>query len=224
MRTSHRDRNGLTFPTSLAKQNATPERSLRYYCGWRLAESEVRAVSPHSVHDDSQLSGYRHARLLRADFLGELYAPRSQYGPLFGDPQMRVRRLVEGVSHQLISALADMTRTVDLSRLVDTRRQTEMCGHRLGILKPLRIVYGGFERKAHDRSYAGDGHQTLADIILARHKRKLTVQQRFLCPHRVSYLEQRLNGHLQFWRISQQGFDLRGETRAMDEAELEAVD
>lgn len=51
-RASHRDRNGLTFPTSSAEQTATPERSLsRTRCG-SLAESEVHAGHPHPVHDD----------------------------------------------------------------------------------------------------------------------------------------------------------------------------
>lgn len=51
--TPHRDRNGLTFPTSSAEQTATPERSLNGARGGRLAEAEVRAVQPHTVHNDS---------------------------------------------------------------------------------------------------------------------------------------------------------------------------
>src|SRR6266850_1899123 len=60
---SHRDRNGLTFPTSSPEQIATPERSSTRVHG-RLTETEVRASHPHAVHDDSQLSSYRHARFL----------------------------------------------------------------------------------------------------------------------------------------------------------------
>lgn len=91
---THRDRNGLTFPTSSAEQIATPERSLCRPRRRRLAEAEVCIRHPHTGHDDSQLSGYCHACLLRSYAFGELHAPCSQDRPFLRDPKMRICRLV----------------------------------------------------------------------------------------------------------------------------------
>lgn len=84
----HRDRNGLTFPTSSAEQMATPERSLSRARDWWLAEAEVRACHPHAMHDDSQLSGDSHASPFCAYALGELNAPRPQNRPFLRNSQM----------------------------------------------------------------------------------------------------------------------------------------
>lgn len=119
---THRDRNGLTFPTSSAEQIATPERSLSRVRSRWLAEAKFGTSHPHTVHDNSQLSGYCHASFLRPYAFGELYAPRAQNRPFLRDPKMRVRCFVESVTHQLVTTLADITRPVDLARLIDCAR------------------------------------------------------------------------------------------------------
>jgi hypothetical protein len=173
---THRDRNGLTFPTSSAEQIASPERSLSRARSRRLAEAEVCTSHPHTVHDDSQLSGYCYACFLRPYAFGELCAPRAQNGPLLRDPKMRVRSFVESVAHQLVTALADIARPVDLARLIYTRRQSQVRRYGPRVLEPCRIVNRRLERQAYDWPYARDCDQTPADLIFTRYLRKLTVQ------------------------------------------------
>ena len=106
---THRDRNGLTFPTSSPEQVATPERSLSRLPGGRLAEAEARAIRCN----DSQLSGHCHARLLCTYAFGELHAPCSQNRPFFRDPEMLICCLVESMAHQLVTAFADISISPD---------------------------------------------------------------------------------------------------------------
>src|SRR5882762_9122898 len=56
-----------------------------------------------------------------------------------------------------------------------------MSCHRPRILEAVGIVNCCLEGQAHDRSYARDRHQTLADVVLAGHLRKLTIKQSLLC-------------------------------------------
>jgi hypothetical protein len=131
MRAPYRDRDGLTFPTSSAEQIATPGRSLCSLRRRRLPESKICLFHPHSMHDDRQLSGNRDACLLRAGAFGELHTPRPNRRPLLESPQVRIRRFKERVPHGFVPALANVAGAINLTRLINARRQPEVCRHGL---------------------------------------------------------------------------------------------
>jgi hypothetical protein len=77
------------------------------------------------MHDDRQLSGNRDACLLRAGAFGELHTPRPNRRPLLGSPQVRIRRFKERVPHEFVPALANVAGAINLTRLINARRQPE---------------------------------------------------------------------------------------------------
>ena len=70
------------------------------------------------MHDYGKLASHRDARALHAPALGDGDTPSPQARPLAGTGHQRGCSLIEEVPQHSIAALADLSRSVDLARLI----------------------------------------------------------------------------------------------------------
>jgi len=76
------------LPYVLGRAAATPGLALLGTHDRWAAKLEFRFIHPHAMHDDRQFASNGNACFLRADLLGELYAPHAKCRPFFGNAQM----------------------------------------------------------------------------------------------------------------------------------------
>ena len=101
---------------------------LRRLCGdGRTSKVEFIAGNPDAMHDHGKLPSHGGGAALHAPPLGDGDTPGPQPGPLAGTGHQRRCSLVEEVPQHSITALADLPRSVDLTRLIHARRKAEMC-------------------------------------------------------------------------------------------------
>jgi hypothetical protein len=171
----YRDREGLTFPTSSAEQIATPGRSLRRLRSGRLPEPEVGLLDPHAMHDNRELTGDRHARLLYADALGKLNAPRSQHRPPRSSPAV-VLQLARRTGRQTSGTARGAT-----GRRTAVGAKTRIIGRRVGIAGAMIRGRGRCRQGGAENDCGGQ-----RDCYPARHFRISGLSCRGLAPNRLA--------------------------------------
>src|SRR6516165_5817757 len=128
--------------------------------------------------------------------------------------------------HHAIAALADLSRSVDLTGLIDTRRQAEMCANCFRKVEAAEIIDCRLERKTGYRPDAGHCHKAPRHLIPAGLSREGSILRFAFDPHAFAHAYQwfdrcrqiRHAGHLE------QLGDPRREAVAVDCTDLETVE
>ena len=122
----------------------------------------------HGMHDDDKLPCHRDGCALEADALSERQAPFSQGAFSCASGQDHAGRFEENASDLVVAASGDIAVVVDLTGLVSSSGQAEPGADRTRRLEVRRIFDCGGEGRGSDDADAGDRHEQLAGLALAR--------------------------------------------------------